>query len=241
MFLLETNPILMASWHCFSSCVKVGGSAFKKAHGSEIFKMASKDAELNEIFSNGMNSVTKSTMKAILTGYKDGFNSITSLVDVGGGIGVAMSEIVKAYPHIKGTNFDLPHVVSTAQKYEGVSHVGGDMFQAIPPADVVVVKWIMHDWGDEDCLKIEWTFSLCSDCGLRVLHIWLFIIVSDVSVFFFKPTCNSRRVTKENRGAGVLENVSEGEKYAEHALRKFVRNRSPEIMPSINGFFNDPK
>ncbi|KAJ8544957.1 hypothetical protein K7X08_017540 [Anisodus acutangulus] len=33
------------------------------------------------------------------------------------------------------------------------------------------------------------------------------------------------RVTKENRGAGVLENFSEGEKYAEHALRKFVRNR----------------
>ncbi|XP_060193979.1 uncharacterized protein LOC132623265 [Lycium barbarum] len=49
------------------------------------------------------------------------------------------------------------------------------------------------------------------------------------------------RVTKENRGAGVLENFSEGEKYAEHALRKFVRNRSPEIMPSINGFFSDPK
>ncbi|KAK4347765.1 hypothetical protein RND71_034104 [Anisodus tanguticus] len=49
------------------------------------------------------------------------------------------------------------------------------------------------------------------------------------------------RVTKENRGAGVLENFSEGEKYAEHALRKFVRNRSPEIMQSINGFFSDPK
>ncbi|KAK6796943.1 hypothetical protein RDI58_004644 [Solanum bulbocastanum] len=49
------------------------------------------------------------------------------------------------------------------------------------------------------------------------------------------------RVTKENRAAGVLDNFSEGEKYAEHALRKFVRNRSPEIMPSINGFFSDLK
>ncbi|XP_009588369.1 uncharacterized protein [Nicotiana tomentosiformis] len=49
------------------------------------------------------------------------------------------------------------------------------------------------------------------------------------------------RVTKENRAAGVLDNFTEGEKYAEHALRKFVRNRAPEIMPSINGFFSDPK
>ena len=49
------------------------------------------------------------------------------------------------------------------------------------------------------------------------------------------------RVNKENRAAGILENFSEGEKYAEHGLRKFVRNRSPEIMPSINSFFADPK
>ncbi|XP_010272106.1 PREDICTED: uncharacterized protein LOC104607987 [Nelumbo nucifera] len=49
------------------------------------------------------------------------------------------------------------------------------------------------------------------------------------------------RVSKETRAAGVLENFSEGEKYAEHTLRKFVRNRTPEIMPSINNFFTNPK
>ncbi|XVF50244.1 hypothetical protein PTKIN_Ptkin04bG0080400 [Pterospermum kingtungense] len=49
------------------------------------------------------------------------------------------------------------------------------------------------------------------------------------------------RVSKENRAAGVLENFSEGEKYTEHFLRKYVRNRAPEIMPTINRFFTDPK
>ncbi|XP_076941687.1 uncharacterized protein LOC143611361 [Bidens hawaiensis] len=49
------------------------------------------------------------------------------------------------------------------------------------------------------------------------------------------------RVTKENRAAGVLDNFAEGEKYTEHALRKFVRNKSPEIMPNVNSFFADPK
>ncbi|KAI3462973.1 hypothetical protein Pfo_019636 [Paulownia fortunei] len=47
------------------------------------------------------------------------------------------------------------------------------------------------------------------------------------------------RVNKENRAAGVLDNHAEGEKYAEHAVRKFVRNRAPEIMPSVNKFFRD--
>ncbi|XP_076954230.1 uncharacterized protein LOC143628558 [Bidens hawaiensis] len=49
------------------------------------------------------------------------------------------------------------------------------------------------------------------------------------------------RVNKENRAAGVLDNFAEGERYAEHSLRKFVRNKSPEIMPNVNSFFTDPK
>ncbi|RWW39371.1 hypothetical protein BHE74_00055307 [Ensete ventricosum] len=48
------------------------------------------------------------------------------------------------------------------------------------------------------------------------------------------------RINKEGRAAGVLENYAEGEKYAEHSLRRFVRNRNPEIMPAINGFFTSP-
>ncbi|KAL5725308.1 hypothetical protein ACHQM5_008465 [Ranunculus cassubicifolius] len=49
------------------------------------------------------------------------------------------------------------------------------------------------------------------------------------------------RVNKENRAAGILENFKEGEKYTQHSLRKFVRGRSPEIMPGVNSFFTDPK
>ncbi|KAL3835152.1 hypothetical protein ACJIZ3_009888 [Penstemon smallii] len=49
------------------------------------------------------------------------------------------------------------------------------------------------------------------------------------------------RVSKEKRAAGILENFDEGQKYSENFLRKFVRNKKPEIMPSINNFFTDPQ
>ena len=49
------------------------------------------------------------------------------------------------------------------------------------------------------------------------------------------------RVTKENRAAGILDNHAEGEKYSQHFVRRFVRNKSPEIMPSINSFFSNPE
>ncbi|XP_057757903.1 uncharacterized protein LOC130976953 isoform X1 [Arachis stenosperma] len=46
------------------------------------------------------------------------------------------------------------------------------------------------------------------------------------------------RVSKARRNMGVLENPEEGEKYVEHGLRKFLRTRPPEIMPTINHFFS---
>ncbi len=49
------------------------------------------------------------------------------------------------------------------------------------------------------------------------------------------------RVTKQNRAAGVLDNFAEGERYKEHVVRRFLRNKSTEIMPSLNQFFAGPR
>ena len=112
-----------------------------KAHGESIWEKASKEPEFNELFNAGMAALTRATMKAIRTGYSDGFSKLEgTLVDTGGGIGKAVSEIVKAHPHIKRINFDLPHVVATAPQYDGVTHVGGDLFKEIPKADTIFLK-----------------------------------------------------------------------------------------------------
>ena len=42
-------------------------------------------------------------------------------------------EVVKVYPHIKGINFDLPHVVTSVPVYNRVTHVHGDMFDIGKP------------------------------------------------------------------------------------------------------------
>ncbi|XP_059660964.1 (R,S)-reticuline 7-O-methyltransferase-like [Cornus florida] len=154
MLLMENHPLLLAPWHHLSGCVKEGGFAFEKAHGRGIWDFASVNPELNKMFNDGMQCTAKILLRAIISGYKDGFGCLGSLVDVGGGTGAAMAEIVRAHPHIKGINFDLPHVVATAPDQNGVSHVGGDMFRGIPNADAVFMKWILHDWSDEDCAKI---------------------------------------------------------------------------------------
>ncbi|XP_060672230.1 xanthohumol 4-O-methyltransferase-like [Ziziphus jujuba] len=154
MVLMQNHANLLVPWHCFSGCVKEGGFAFNKAHGSGIWAFASQNPDFNKLFNDAMECSSRIMSKAIVSAYKDGFGSVKSLVDVGGGTGRTMAEIVKAYPHIKGINFDLPHVIATAPAYDGVSHIGGDMFEGIPNADAVFIKWILHDWDDEYCVKI---------------------------------------------------------------------------------------
>ncbi|XP_010249439.1 PREDICTED: uncharacterized protein LOC104591985 [Nelumbo nucifera] len=49
------------------------------------------------------------------------------------------------------------------------------------------------------------------------------------------------RVNKQKRSEGVFDNFEEGKNYKEHSIRKFLRNRPPEVMPSVNKFFSEPK
>ncbi|XP_076931098.1 (R,S)-reticuline 7-O-methyltransferase-like [Bidens hawaiensis] len=156
LVMLRTNPITNLPLHVLSRSIKEGGTAFKATHGEELFDFCLLNSEFSKIFNEGMACTTKITMDAIISNYKDGFLGLKgSVVDVGGGIGTAIFEIVKAYPHLKGINFDLSHVLSTAPAYDGtITHVSGDMFKSIPPTETIFMKWILHDWNDDDCVKI---------------------------------------------------------------------------------------
>lgn len=155
--LLATNPYSLASWTCLSKSIAEGGGpgAFAKANGSTLYEFQSKNDEFKKVFGEAMACTSRAVMKAVLNYYKDsGLENVRSIVDVGGGSGAAVAEIVKAHPHITGFNFDLPYVVATAPNYPNVTHIGGDMFASIPPADAIFIKWILHNWSDEKCLQI---------------------------------------------------------------------------------------
>jgi hypothetical protein len=68
------------------------------------------------------------------------FQGLCSLVDVGGGTGTVARIISEAFPHIKCTVFDLPHVVADLPETTNLKYVGGDMFRSIPSADAILIK-----------------------------------------------------------------------------------------------------
>ncbi|RDX68754.1 putative O-methyltransferase 3, partial [Mucuna pruriens] len=85
---------------------------------------------------------------------KEVFQGLESLVDVGGGTGTMAKAIAESFPQLKCIVFDLPHVVDGLHGPENVKYVGGNMFEAIPFVDCIILKWILHNWNDEECSKI---------------------------------------------------------------------------------------
>ncbi|CAL4983810.1 unnamed protein product [Urochloa decumbens] len=93
------------------------------------------------------------------------FGGAAAMVDVGGGDGTMARAVKTAFPHVRCSVLELPHVVEGVRAATGgggddddgaveVEFVAGDMMDYIPAADVVLLKYVLHDWSDEDCVRI---------------------------------------------------------------------------------------
>ncbi|GAB4844793.1 hypothetical protein Ancab_040109 [Ancistrocladus abbreviatus] len=126
----------LESWDKLPQAIMEGGIPFELAHGAGLFEFAGQDPTFNKEFNIGMTNFSTLVMKKVMELYK-GFEDINQLVDVGGGLGDALKAITSQYPHIKG-----------------IKHIGGDMFQSVPSGEVILLKWVLHNWGDDCCIKL---------------------------------------------------------------------------------------
>uniref|UniRef100_A0A3Q7H4X1 O-methyltransferase C-terminal domain-containing protein n=1 Tax=Solanum lycopersicum TaxID=4081 RepID=A0A3Q7H4X1_SOLLC len=142
----------LLSFH-LKDAILEGEIPFNKAHGVHAFEYHGKDSRMNGLFNKAMQNVTCIAMKKIVECY-NGFEGVKETIDVGGGLGISLASIISKYPNIKGINFDLPHVIKDAPTYEGIEHVGGDMWDSIPQGELIILKGVFHSLDDEDCVKI---------------------------------------------------------------------------------------
>ncbi|GJM89067.1 hypothetical protein PR202_ga05663 [Eleusine coracana subsp. coracana] len=129
-------------------------TVFEMAHGQNFWEVAGHDAKYAKLFGDGMITDSSFNMDIVVKECGDVFHGISSLMDVAGGAGGASQAISKAFPHVKCIVLDLPHVVAAAPAGTDVDYIAGDMFESIPPANAVLLKWVLHDWGDAECVKI---------------------------------------------------------------------------------------
>ncbi|KAG2618132.1 hypothetical protein PVAP13_3NG258198 [Panicum virgatum] len=123
-------------------------SLFEMAHGKKPWDLASRDPAFGSLFNDGMVADSGFIMDIVVKECGDVFRGLTSLVDV------AAQAISKAFPSIKCSVLDLPHIVADAPAGTDVKYIAGDMFESIPPGNAIFLKWVLHDWGDAECVKI---------------------------------------------------------------------------------------
>ena len=141
-------------------CIRTGETALGKlAEGDWVAWMQS-DPERTGLF----NAMTTAEASLHLTGVLESYDFAPTLkiVDVGGGHGKIISEILKRNPGMRGVLFDLPHAFDGGQKAitqaglaERCEVVSGDFFVSVPAgADTYLLSRVIHDWDDEKAVAI---------------------------------------------------------------------------------------
>jgi hypothetical protein len=139
--------------------VMTGAPAFEHQHGVGFFEYLRERPACAQWFDRGMANFSAAENPAIAAAYD--FGRFRHVLDVGGGQGGLLAEILARHPGVRGTLFDLAAVVRNPfSLQEAVSHerwstAEGDFFQAVPSGgDAYVLKRILHDWSDAQCVQI---------------------------------------------------------------------------------------
>src|SRR5262245_23349450 len=154
---LFEGDMLRAGWGQMIESIRTGKTANELAGGSpERFEeMARTNRAAAALFNEAMVSGTRMQIAALLAAYD--FSGISTLMDVGGGLGELIRAVLGKYPSMQGIVFDLPHCEEAAVNNLAASGVadrcrfiGGSFFETVPDgADAIIMKYIIHDWNDE--------------------------------------------------------------------------------------------
>jgi len=174
--LFQSHETMVTTWANLDYSVKTGKPAFDHVYGTSYWQYTHAHPELGSLFHATMASYTSSHIEAILAAYD--FSGIRRLCDVGGGQGRTLASILAKYPDMRGVLLDQPQVISGAGptlEAAGVSArcevVGGSFFESVPEADAYLMKAVIHDWGDEDCVRVLQSVRRASKPGQKLLVI----------------------------------------------------------------------
>ncbi|MGA2076012.1 MAG: methyltransferase, partial [Terriglobia bacterium] len=139
--------------------VRTGGASFERIFGQRFFDYLEGHAEDGALFNAVMTQGVAWTSPALVAAYD--FSRFERLVDLGGGEGALLRDILSATPGLRGVLFDLPQAVARAPEVltgeiaARCEILAGSFFVSVPEgADAYLLKGIIHDWPDEDAAKI---------------------------------------------------------------------------------------
>ncbi|SEG88606.1 O-methyltransferase [Nonomuraea solani] len=154
--------------------VRHGKSAFIAKYG-ELYDHLAGNPEISRIFDDYMTTRAEVFTSGLVA--RHDFTGVGTMVDVAGGKGSILATVLRANPGMRGILFDLDHVVGHAGELfaaEGLADrcetVAGSFFDSVPAGgDVYLLASVLHNWGQDDAVRILRNVRAAMNPGGRVL------------------------------------------------------------------------
>jgi hypothetical protein len=153
--------------------LREGVSAFEKYHGKPVFEYFRDHPADAATFAEFMSYQIERFLRFLHANHE--FRPFRLVADIGGSEGGMLLSLLEHYPDASGILFDLPHVISRVANTvsaspggERVELVGGSFFESVPAADLYLLRQVLHDWSDEECVRILASIAAAMEPGGRV-------------------------------------------------------------------------
>ncbi|MFI6850129.1 acetylserotonin O-methyltransferase [Kitasatospora sp. NBC_00085] len=171
-FLLRSSRNLYPAWGRLEEALRTGQQQ-SGSHYDEV----TQNPEILRQFIGSMDAFTNVLGAQLIEAYD--WSGHASVVDVGGARGNLASQIVRARPHLSGKVFDLPEMEPFAKELiaglgltDRLEFHGGSFFtDPLPPADVVILGHVLHDWDPEQrSLLVHKAFDAVNPGGTLLVY-----------------------------------------------------------------------
>jgi len=149
-----------ALWADMLATVQTGESASQRVFGMPFYEYLSRHPAAGALFDRAMTSAgwVRYRFRPAIEAYD--FGQFKMIVDVGGGNGTFLVELLKTYPQPGGLVFDVPRLaeparqtIETAGLTARCQFLGGNAFEAVPPGgDAYLLSNVVISWGDREAV-----------------------------------------------------------------------------------------
>jgi hypothetical protein len=175
----ETAPDHWLPWGKLEDRVRRDKSSFESALSTPVWDR--KNSQEQQYFVEAMSGGTTMAIQTVLTSYS--FAGARKVIDIGGAHGAFLAAVLQRERPATGVLFDLADVITgagptldTVGVADRVECVSGSFFDIVPAGgDVYLLKLVLHEWSDHECVKILHNVREAMSHGGRVIVVEILI------------------------------------------------------------------
>jgi hypothetical protein len=144
-----------------------GEPAFERHFGTDFWSWLAAHPDERSAFDRAMAQGTERRVDRLA---EVDWRGDETVVDVGGGNGALLVDLIRRQPGLRGIVFDLPETVRDEMSLgDRIEFVAGDFFEHVPAGDVYVLSGVLHNWDDERAVAILRTIASAAPAETRLL------------------------------------------------------------------------